>query len=321
MTDRNLGSLPPHEEEQKTGDNLPLLGQTRLIRLKSFPRVLLKCEHENPTGSHKDRAYSAMLIAENIPLTGKTIVDYTTGNGGISLAWLAQHIGARAVVFMPEGLGAARSRMIRSYGAELILTSKEGFVASARMAAENYAKEHPEAVLLSQSDNFANQYAFHKVGEEILNQLGRQQVRPAAFTCAIGTGGTFSGIVGALKGEFRRIRAIGIEVPEAPVIWAKRHGKTVELSLPSIIGMGAGKIALNTDERLIDDVEVVGAKDILDVTSRLLITDGLDIGPSTAANVLIAAKLADNFHDDVLTVSFDRGDRYESEGGDSSATN
>jgi len=290
---------------------LPSLRRTPLLCLKAFPGVWLKCEHRNPSGSHKDRAYRSMLKATGNSLAGGTFVDYTTGNGGISLAWLAREVGAHAVVFMPEGMTAARSRLIRSYGAELLLTPREEFVAGARGAAEVYTRSHAGAVLLSQSDNLANMQAFIEVGEELLSQLARRKIRPVTFICGIGTGGIFSGFARVLKGEFSTVRAIGIEVPEAPIIWAKRRGEVVVPSLPSIIGMGAGKVAVNTDERLIDDIVIIGAGDIVAVSDALSRTDGLRVGPSTAANVLVASRMVERGGGPVVTVSFDRSDRED----------
>lgn len=294
-------------------DALPELRPTRLVHLKSFPGVWLKCEHENPTGSHKDRAYRAMLKALGMDLRGKTLVDYTTGNGGISLAWLAREVGAHAIAFMPNGMTMERSALIRHYGGEIISTPADGFVAGARAAAEAYVREHPGAILLNQSDNLTNEWGFIGVGIEIIEQLREAQVRPTAFVCAIGTGGSFSGIATALKCELDPgLPAIGIEVPEAPVIWAKRRGETVIPRIPSIIGMGAGKIARNTDERLIDDVEIVKGEEVLQVIETLRAVDGLYVGPSTAANVLVAGRVADRLGGAVITMSFDRADRYNS---------
>jgi cysteine synthase A len=291
----------------------PSLATTTLMPLKSFPGVWLKCEHENPTGSHKDRAYAAMVRSIQKTSAPLTIVDYTTGNGGISLAWVARSIGASAVAFMPVNMSSQRATLIRSLGAELVLTPEEGFVGTARAAAEEFVRAHANAVLLNQSDNLANEWAFVEVGVQLVTQLESCRARPAAFVCAIGTGGTFSGIGRVLKAHFgeHSLSCIGIEVPEAPVLWSKRRGMTVVPRVPSIVGMGAGKIARNTDERLIDDVRLVGAPDIGGICRALQAIDHLEVGPSTAANVLVASQVAKEIGKDVVTVSFDRADRYD----------
>lgn len=291
---------------------VPQLPTTSFRRLETFPGVWLKCEHENPTGSHKDRAYCAMLKTSDRPLKGRTLVDYTTGNGGISMAWLARHLGLPAVAFMPEGMTPQREALIRHYGAQLVLTPADGFVATAREAAEAYVEAHPEAILLGQSDNLANEWGFTQTGKEILQQCHECDVHPSFFVCAIGTGGSFSGITRMLKGELgdKRLTAIAIEVPEAPVIWAKRRGQIVVPTTPSIIGMGAGKIARNTDERLIDDIELVGGTDISAVLEIVRKFEGLHVGPSTAANIIVASRLAKRHRANVVTISFDHGNRY-----------
>jgi cysteine synthase len=171
---------------------LPPLPVTPLRELRSYTGVWLKCEHENPTGSHKDRAYWSMIAPRAASLSGRTLIDYTSGNGGISLAWFARELGLPAVVFMPEGMTQQRIDRIRSYGAELILTPQAGFIAAARAAAEAYAAQNPEVELLSQSDNADNEGGFNVVGEEIVKQCAAIGLRPAAFVCAIGTGASFS---------------------------------------------------------------------------------------------------------------------------------
>lgn len=285
---------------------------TSLVHLKAFPGVWLKCEHENPTGSHKDRAYYQMLTALGTLADETCLVEYTTGNGGISLARFARQLGRRAVVFMPKGMTPERATLIEGFGAQLVQTPADLFVAGARQAAEDFVRQEGNAVLLGQSDNLANQHAFHQVGKEMIATLLKRGIRPRLFACAIGTGGTFSGIAAVLKGEIHGLEAIAIEVPEAALLWAKRNHCKMKPTLPSIIGMGAGAIAPNTDERLVDDVALVNANDVREVRRALFAVDRLDLGPSTAANVLVASRFAGRYREPVVTVSFDRGDRYRS---------
>lgn len=287
-----------------------LIRPTPLVRLNSCPGVLLKCEHENPSGSHKDRAYVRMLSQMDRVRLADTLVDYTTGNGGISLALFAGYLGKRAVIFMPDGMTPQRARLIRQHDAQLVITPRGEFIRGARKAAEEFVSAQPDAVLLNQSDNVSNRRAYIKVGEEIVRQCRELEIRPRAFVCGIGTGGTFSGISMALKDQLQHVDCIAIEAAEAPVIWAKRNAEAVAPGIPSIIGFGAGLISLNTDETLIDDVEVISAQAVQDTLIRLQKLDGLKVGPSTAANVLVAYKVAQERHVPVVTLSFDRGDRY-----------
>jgi cysteine synthase len=286
-----------------------LIHETRLVALKSFPGVWLKCEHENPSGSHKDRAYVSMLAGAEGLDDVSTLVDYTTGNGGISLAWIAQQLGKQAVVFMPEGMTNERADLIRQWGARLFTTPRNDFIRGARAAAEAFVRGRKDCLLINQSDNLSNERAYIAVGDEIVAQCKKRRIKPAAFVCGIGTGGAFSGISFALKSRLGQLPCIAIEVDEAPVIWAKRAGHEVRPSLPSIIGFGPGVIAMNTDERLVDEVEVVGGRAVEHVRAELD-REGFSVGPSTAANVFVANQRARALAAPVVTISFDRGDRY-----------
>ena len=198
---------------------LPEIPTAPLVSLKSAPRVLVRCEHLNPTGSHKDRAYRQMLNGLDTSLGGHELVDYTTGNGGISLSWLAQSVGAQATVFMPEGMTPSRKLLIESYGGTCIETPRDLFLAGARERAFEHVSQNPSSILIDQSDNLANQRAFIDVGHSLYKQLRGSELKPALFVCSIGTGGCLSGIGSVLAGNNTKIKVIGIELPESPLIW------------------------------------------------------------------------------------------------------
>ena len=290
---------------------------TPLVRLRWADfRVWAKCEFAQPTGSHKDRAYTRMVIDlwENGRLRpGVTLCDYTTGNGGISLASIGRRIGLPVRVFMPEGLTREREDMIRRLGAELELTPYEEFVAGARAAAEAWVgATNGEAVLVGQSDNPLNRAAFEEAGEEIAAELVKAGVRPAVFVCGIGTGGIFSGIATRLRADYPEMHTVAIEVPEAPAILAKRRGETITPKAHRMLGFGPGKIAPNTLEDLVDDVELVAYEEAVAVLGEIAAEDGLLIGPTSGANALISRRHSGKLDGDdvVVTVFFDRQDRY-----------
>lgn len=293
---------------------------TPLVRLRwAHYRVWAKCEFAHPTGSHKDRAYTAMVLdlyAKGKLRPGITICDYTTGNGGISLASIGHRLGAPVRVFMPHGLTREREEMIRRLGADLVLTPRDTFIAGARAAAEEWvAGQNGQALLVSQSDNPLNRAAFQEAGAEILRDLKAAGQQPSAFVCGIGTGGIFSGIATALRKEHPKIRTIAIEVPEAPAILAKRRGETMVPRPHQLLGFGPGKIAPNTLEDLVDDVELVRYEETLPVLDEIAQQEGLLLGPTSAANALVARRYAEKHEDDegaVVTVFFDRQDRYSS---------
>lgn len=293
---------------------------TPLVRLRwSRYKVWAKCEFAHPTGSHKDRAYTRMisdLWSKGALQPGVTLCDYTTGNGGISLASIGRRLGVPVRVFMPEGLTREREEMIRRLGAKLELTSHEGFVAGARSAAEEWvAAQNGQAVLVSQSDNPLNRVAFEEAGEEIVRDLQAAGRTPSTFVCGIGTGGIFSGIAVALRKEYPKIRNVAIEVPEAPAILAKRRGEPMVPKPHRMLGFGPGKIAPNTLEDLVDDVELVEYEEALPILDEIAREEGLLLGPTSAANALVARRLANGLGEGagvVITVFFDRQDRYSS---------
>ena len=293
---------------------------TPLVRLRWADfRVWAKCEFAHPTGSHKDRAYIRMILdlwSRGKLRPGVTLCDYTTGNGGISLASIGRRLGLPVRVFMPAGLTAEREEMIRQCGAELVLTPHQGFVGEARAAAEQWVQtQNGEAVLISQSDNPINRAAFEQAGDEIAADLQSAGVVPSTFVCGIGTGGIFSGIAAALRRQYPKMRTVAIEVPQAPAIFAKRRGETMIPKPHRLFGFGPGKIAPNTLEDLVDDVELVDYDETIPVLKEIASEEGLLLGPTSAANALVARRRAERQKEEdgaVVTVFFDRQDRYPS---------
>ena len=290
---------------------------TPLVRLRwAGYRVVAKCEFAHATGSHKDRAYARMVIdlwEKGRLQPGITLCDYTTGNGGISLASIGRRLGLPVRVFMPEGLTQEREEMIRRLGADLELTPHDEFVAGARAAAEAWVDgRNGDAVLVGQSDNPLNRAAFEQAGDEIAVELARAGLRPVAFVCGIGTGGIFSGIATRLRRGHPEMRTVAIEVPEAPAILAKRRGEAMTPRAHRMLGFGPGKIAPNTLEDLVDDVELVEYDEAIAVLGEIAREDGLLIGPTSGANALVSRRHAETLEGDdvVVTVFFDRQDRY-----------
>lgn len=291
---------------------------TPLVQLRwADYKVWAKCEFAQATGSHKDRAYTRMILdlwQRGKLRPGQTLCDYTTGNGGISLASIGRRLGVPVRVFMPEGLTREREELIRRLGADLVLTPHEEFVAGARAAAETWVdRQDGDAVLVSQSDNPLNRVAFEEAGAEIVRDLGAAGVTPSTFVCGIGTGGIFSGIAARLRKDYPKIRTVAIEVPEAPAILAKRRGQTIVPKPHRMIGFGPGKIAPNTLEDLVDEVELVDYDQALLVVDEIAREDGFLVGPTSAANAMVARRWADREGEGpVVTVFFDRQDRYTS---------
>lgn len=293
------------------------LSPTRLIRLRWDSRIYAKLEFENPSGSHKDRAYRVMMECARRHGSTRTEVsmwvDYSTGNGAIAMATIARTWGHQAVAFLPDGVSVERTQILRGLGATVYPTPHAEYVLGARRAAEEFVRSQPGAVLLNQSDNLANQVAFQAAGREIITDFGDLGFDPTAFVCAVGTGGTFSGIANQLKGHFPGLVAVAVESRETPTLTAKRAHRTITPVPPRITGMSAGVVAHNTDERLIDTIDVVDYEEALDVVRAIRESDGVAIGPSSAANALVAQRTAQRLGGCVVTVFFDRADRYRSQ--------
>lgn len=287
-----------------------MLQPTPLVQLEAFPGVWMKCEHLHPTGSHKDRAYAYMVEALGHDIRERVLVDYTTGNGGISLAHIGGQLGNEVHIFMPSGTTYQREARIHALGAHLHLTPRKDFVRGAKAAAEEYCGSHPRAILLDQSVNPLNRRAFELAGRELVTQLQDERVVPTAWVCVIGTGGTYSGFADALKSQFRGLRGIGVEDRATAAVFARMTGNhDFSPGVPSVLGAGAGFVAPNTDETLIDEVLCTSASELAPVMS-LLASAGIDVGPSTAANIHAAAIAVRRLGSPVITVSFDSADRY-----------
>jgi len=301
-----------------TPEALSRVGKTPMARVSSVKEgtVFAKFEHYNPTGSHKDRPYlhmiSAMERAGQVK-EGDVLVDYTTGNGGASLAFVARCKGYRAIAVMPRGITPEREEQIRALGAELILTPREDYVKAARQKAQRIVDANPGTHhLVNQSDNPLNAEAFEEMGQEIADSLEREGQKLGALVCGIGTGGTMSGIAKALKARWPDIKTIGVEVVDSAPIFAKRNDLPFHHRDHRLVGFGAGAIAKNTNEDLIDRVEIVSYEDSLKMALRIAIEDGQLVGPSSGANLLIARKWAGflNSQACVATVFFDDGFKY-----------
>ena len=175
--------------------NLSHIGNTPLVEINYIgcAAIFAKAEYLNPTGSHKDRAYLHMIRAmeaEGQISPGDTLVDYTTGNAGASLAFIAREMGYSAVVTMPEDMTRERKEQIVSYGAELVLTKAEDFVKGARLKAEEIVRSKRRHILINQSENKHNIEAFRIMGLEILSVVGEKTIN--VFVGAIGTGAATS---------------------------------------------------------------------------------------------------------------------------------
>lgn len=291
---------------------LDLVGRTPLLRLgKLSPpkgaEVCAKLESRNPAGSVKDRPALEMILAAEAAGTitaGATIVEATSGNTGISLAMIAAVRGYRCVLVMPEDMSVARRHLLRSYGAEVVLTPAQEGMAGAVDRAERLVEETPNATMPRQFSNEANPASHQKTtAEEIWRATGGAI---DAFVAGVGTGGTVTGVARALKPRRPGLLVVAVEPRASAVLSGGKAG------LHGIQGLGAGFVPEVLDRSLVDEVLTVTDVAADKMQRRLAREEGLLVGPSAGANVHAAVEIARRMPAGtrVVTILCDGGERY-----------
>lgn len=310
------GALPEKEgNPMNIKDNLTqLIGDTPLMYLSNVQnaRVAVKLEYFNPLGSVKDRAAFAMIAdaeKRGALSPGALVVEPTSGNTGIGLAFVCAARGYRLVLTMPETMSAERRMLLAALGAELVLTSGAEGMAGAVKKAGEIAAAHPGAFMPRQFENPANP-AIHEAttAREILRDTdGRVDL----FVASFGTGGTVSGVGRALKAANPAIRVIGVEPAESPLVTEGRAGKH------GIQGIGANFVPENLDRSVIDEIVTVATHDAIEASRRAARDSGLLVGVSSGAAIAAARRLAqrpENAGKLIVALCPDGGERYLSTG-------
>lgn len=295
------------------GDLTGLVGRTPLVRLnKVIPRndalFLIKLEVRNPGGSVKDRI--ALNMIEEAEKSGKlkpgmTILEPTSGNTGIALAWIGAVKGYKTVLAMPEGMSVERRNLLHAYGAELILTPANLGMAGAIDKAKELARSRKDCFMPQQFDNPANPEAHRRVtAEEIWRDTdGKVDV----FVAGVGTGGTITGVGEALKAKNPAIRIVAVEPASSSVLSGGKPGRH------DIQGIGAGFVPKALNPKVYDEIIKVTNEDALEFTRRLAREEGLLAGMSTGANVRALWEVGrrPQFAGKTLvTLACDTGERY-----------
>lgn len=279
-------------------DNSQTIGNTPLVRLKHFGNngnVLAKIESRNPSFSVKCRIGANMVwqAEKDGTLTkDKEIVDATSGNTGIALAYVAAARGYKITLTMPETMSLERKRLLKGLGVNLVLTEGAKGMKGAIAKAEEIAASDPNRyIILKQFENPANP-AIHQqtTGPEIWNDTeGKVDV----LVAGVGTGGTITGVSRAIKQDFgKAITSIAVEPAESPVITQTRNGEEVKPGPHKIQGIGAGFIPKNLDLSLIDRVETVDSDTAIATARRLMAEEGILGGISSGAAVAAADRIA-----------------------------
>lgn len=292
-----------------------LIGKTPLLELSNYERenalgaaVLAKLEYFNPAGSVKDRIAKAMIDdAEEKGLLkkGSVIIEPTSGNTGIGLASVAAARGYRVILIMPETMSVERRKLLKAYGAELILTDGAAGMKGAIAKAEELAKETPDSFIPGQFINPANP-AVHRAttGPEIWEDTDG---KVDYFVAGIGTGGTITGVGEYLKSKNPEIKVIAVEPTGSPVLSEGKAGPH------KIQGIGAGFVPDTLNTGVYDEIIKVDNEDAFVTGREVAKEEGLLVGISSGAALWAATQLAkrpENKGKNIVVLLPDTGERY-----------
>ena len=301
------------------------VGRTPLVKLNKVTAgvdatILLKCEFFNPLGSVKDRIGMAMIAdaeARGVLNKDTVIIEPTSGNTGIALAFVAAAKGYQLILTMPETMSLERRTLLAMLGAKLVLTPGAEGMKGAIARAEQLARETPNSWIPQQFNNPANPEIHKKTtAEEIWADTdGRVDI----FVAAVGTGGTITGVTEVIKPRKPSFQAIAVEPKDSPVISQTLAGQPVKPGPHKIQGTGAGFVPNNLhlkdsqgNPQIVECVQVTN-DEAFAMARRLAKEEGLLVGISTGANVVAAIEVArrpENKGKLIVTVACSTGERY-----------
>lgn len=292
-----------------------LIGNTPLLEVSNIEkelglkaRLIVKIEAFNPGGSVKDRIALAMIEAAEATgqiKPGSLIIEPTSGNTGIGLAWVASVKGYRLILTMPETMSLERRNLLKALGANLVLTPGSEGMKGAIRKAEELRQENPGAIILQQFENAANPIVHQQTtGQEIWRDTdGRIDI----FVAGVGTGGTVSGVGKALKDHNPAVEILAVEPKESAVLSGNPSGPH------KIQGIGAGFVPLNFNKDVVDRIIQVSGDDAIRASRHLAASEGLLVGISSGAAfhaALIEAQKPENEGKTIVALLPDTGERY-----------
>ncbi|CDC54656.1 cysteine synthase [Phocaeicola coprophilus CAG:333] len=298
-----------HQQLTELIGHTPLLELQKLARLhQSKARIIAKLEYFNPGGSVKDRVALAMIEdaeRRGILKPGAVIIEPTSGNTGVGLAWVAGVKGYKTILTMPETMSLERQNLLKAMGAQLVLTSGEKGMSGAIEKANELRDTTPGAVILQQFENPANPEAHVRTtAEEIWADMDGQV---DVFVAGVGTGGTLSGTGRGLKAHNPAVEIIGVEPDSSAVLSGDKPG------LHKIQGIGAGFVPKTYDASVVDKVIRVADDDAIRTGRELSLQEGLLTGISSGAAVFAALQLArqpEYAGKNIVVLLPDTGERY-----------
>jgi cysteine synthase A len=290
-------------------------GDTPVVKLQRLPKlhgvnatILAKLEYFNPAASVKDRIGSAMITAmEKAGAVDKdtVLVEATSGNTGIALAYVAASRGYRLKLVMPESMSIERRKMLAFLGAEIVLTPAGQGMKGAIAAAEDIVRTTPKAVMVRQFENMANPEVHRRTtAEEIWNDTkGNLDI----FVAGVGTGGTITGVGQVLKPRKPSLRIVAVEPEESAILSGGQH------SPHKIQGLGAGFVPAVLDRSVIDEVATVNSATALETSRALARMEGIAGGISSGAAIAAALQIGkrpENANKTILAIVPSFAERY-----------
>lgn len=304
-------------------NQLDLVGKTPLLRIESLSRlsgceIFVKCEYMNPGGSVKDRAARNMIdeaLASGELKPGMSIIEGTAGNTGIGLALIAKTKGIKATVVMPKGQTVEKEKMVRLYGADLILVDAVPFANPNHFyhTARRMAEEEPGKYWwANQFENLANFRAhYQETGPEIWEQT---EGKVDAFVSSAGTGGTLAGVSKFLKEKNRKIKTALVDPDGSGLYSYIKTGQFVSKGSSITEGIGIMRLVANFKEAVLDDAYQIADQELVTISRYVRDNDGLLLGSSSALNLAAAFRLAKEIGKGkcIVTVACDLGERSAS---------
>lgn len=292
-----------------------LIGNTPLYELKGLERklnytgkILAKLEYLNPTGSAKDRAAMSMILKaeEKGKLKpGSVIIEPTSGNTGISIASIGASKGYRVIIVMPDSFSVERQKMIKAYGAEVVLSEGAKGMQGAVDRAKELAAEIPDSFIPSQFDNYDNALAHYETtGPEIYRDTdGLIDI----FIAGIGTGGTITGTGCYLKEKNPNVKVIAVEPASSPLLSEGKAGPH------AIQGIGPNFVPSILDKEILDEIITVENEAAIHTAKQFASKEGISVGISSGAAINAALRIAkENPGKNIVVLLPDSGDRYMS---------
>lgn len=288
---------------------LDLIGNTPLVKINRMNEggavILAKLEKQNPAGSVKDRPALNMIVdAEKRGLINKdtVIIEPTSGNTGIGLAMVCAVRGYRMILTMPETMSEERRKLLKAYGAELVLTEGSKGMQGAVDKANELNREIKNSFIPQQFSNPANSASHLTTAEEIWQDTdGKVDI----IVAGVGTGGTISGIARVLKEKNSNIKAVAVEPLSSPLLSKGQAGPH------AIQGIGANFVPENFDRNVIDEIFTVSNDDAIDTARKIAIQEGILCGISSGAALYAAIEYSKKYEGKVIVAILpDTGERY-----------